>query len=780
MFSEKIRQYVIINKHQHTLLSLYLSFRLIFALSSNYHCIMGSLPPGIILCLFIASVSSSNFTSHNPDTFAIGAEGILDIIFNYITPRAGPLKVSDQCLQSGDNYLNGILKNESYAMRMLDSSAMLPSSGFIGDSNILHHPGSFSECLDTKDAEGNPTSQYCLLTVYDTTLTPKTKDQTPDHLPMTRSEHFIPDKATLQAIASTTTHYWKNGHCQRLGPPDRPGQLVSGLTKIGKCLPIDCNKDDISNGGTNMFITHSDSIPNVDPDHPIAVIVHSCHQADEKIEFTNGDIVMITVVAVFGCLICFSTFLDIGITVLELKYLPESLLPMFQGFSAYHNTIKIFQVGAGPTDGSNLSCINGLKYISISWIVLGHTTWEYCFVSGLGVFSKSFMAVSEASDNIAFTAVWNGLIGVDTFFVIGGCLLSFHTLKELDKTKGGNAKMWAMFYVHRYIRLTGVYAIIIGLHATLLKFFATGPQSHLVTGLVNKCEKGWWTNLLYINNFAADIYGASKADCINVSWYMAIDMQFFILTPIVVTLLWKMPKAGYALVGLLIAGGTACQIYFTIADDEFFHGGFRYYMKPWNRSHPYLIGLLLGYLLHKMRDQPKLKINPYTNMFLWGLAGFLGSVAVYSIQEYNIIKDVTVALPCGDKEAPLYIRVLFNGFAKIAWGLAISWVILACVKQRGGLIDSFLSWSAWVPLARLQYCVYLLHRSIIIIVNSYSETVIRYSHTLLTFQFIGILSISTFAAFVFVIMFEAPIVQLEKIFFASLGMGRMPQKRKEK
>ncbi len=48
--------------------------------------------------------------------------------------------------------------------------------------------------------------------------------------------------------------------------------------------------------------------------------------------------------------------------------------------------------------------------------------------------------------------MWNALIGVDTFFVIGGCLLAYHTMKQLDKTKGGNASLWIMFYVHRYIR----------------------------------------------------------------------------------------------------------------------------------------------------------------------------------------------------------------------------------------------------------------------------------------------------------------------------------------
>ena len=213
---------------------------------------------------------------------------------------------------------------------------------------------------------------------------------------------------------------------------------------------------------------------------------------------------------------------------------------------------------------------------------------------------------------MAATVLWNGLIGVDTFFVIGACLLAFHTMKELDKTMGGNRGMWLMFYVHRYIRLTGVYAIIIALHATLLKFAVAGPQSHLVSALVSKCQKGWWLNFLYINNFATDIYGGGKADCINVSWYMAIDMQYFLLTPLLLSLIWHRPRLGYGLTALLLAGGTASQISFTVVDDEYFHGGFSYYVKPWNRSQPYIIGLLLGILLHKVRQASKPSKQPHS------------------------------------------------------------------------------------------------------------------------------------------------------------------------
>ena len=101
--------------------------------------------------------------------------------------------------------------------------------------------------------------------------------------------------------------------------------------------------------------------------------------------------------------------------------------------------------------------------------MLGHVLWEYCNTSSFGAFTSSARATGDGTDNVAATVagavstistististqvIWNGLIGVDTFFVVGGCLLSYHTMRELDRTKGGNAGMWIMFYVHRYIR----------------------------------------------------------------------------------------------------------------------------------------------------------------------------------------------------------------------------------------------------------------------------------------------------------------------------------------
>ena len=44
-----------------------------------------------------------------------------------------------------------------------------------------------------------------------------------------------------------------------------------------------------------------------------------------------------------------------------------------------------------------------LRYLSISWIVLGHVLWEYCNTSSFGAFTSSARATGDGTDNVAAT-----------------------------------------------------------------------------------------------------------------------------------------------------------------------------------------------------------------------------------------------------------------------------------------------------------------------------------------------------------------------------------------
>ena len=53
------------------------------------------------------------------------------------------------------------------------------------------------------------------------------------------------------------------------------------------------------------------------------------------------------------------------------------------------------------------------------------------------------------------------------------------------------------------------------------------------------CRKNGWQNLLYINNFWKD-------QCLGQTWYLANDMQYYWLSPLILFPLFKKPKYGFA------------------------------------------------------------------------------------------------------------------------------------------------------------------------------------------------------------------------------------------
>ena len=95
--------------------------------------------------------------------------------------------------------------------------------------------------------------------------------------------------------------------------------------------------------------------------------------------------------------------------------------------------------------------------------------------------------------------VFQALFSVDTFFTLGGFLMSFLLIKELEK-KNGKVNI-AFMYIHRYVRLTPLYGICMLLASTLFLHLSNGPFWHYMQTRSDNCADSWWTNLLYINNF---------------------------------------------------------------------------------------------------------------------------------------------------------------------------------------------------------------------------------------------------------------------------------------
>jgi len=131
--------------------------------------------------------------------------------------------------------------------------------------------------------------------------------------------------------------------------------------------------------------------------------------------------------------------------------------------------------------------------------------------------------------------ITNSNVAMDTFFTVSGLMVSYNLLRAVDKYKNRFLSI-VISFLRGLLRLTPMYALIIGFAATLWPFLGTGPYSGFINDSASSCQKNWWTNLLYVNNF---VNATFENMCLTDSWYFANEMQFLLLSPLIILSLWK-------------------------------------------------------------------------------------------------------------------------------------------------------------------------------------------------------------------------------------------------
>lgn len=119
------------------------------------------------------------------------------------------------------------------------------------------------------------------------------------------------------------------------------------------------------------------------------------------------------------------------------------------------------------------------------------------------------------------------------------------------------------------------------------------------------------------------------------------------------------------------------------------------------RATPWLMGLLFGYLLHGERSKRRsCRLAGWLMQLLWLLALLLLVAVIWSVYPYT--------QPGRAPMSPL-AGAFYLCCSRLAWSLALCWLIWACQCGRGGVINTLLSWSVWQPISRLSYCLYIWH-----------------------------------------------------------------------
>ena len=580
------------------------------------------------------------------------------------------------------------------------------------------------------------------------------------------------------SIGEDLIQYWLvpiNIHLQ-LSPTVPPILITPLPISWGMCVPRSCESTDLQYF-LNITNTYLHNIIN-DTNLNIAANYDDVEITTSKTRpLTSGAVAMIVVCAVFLVLALVGSTVEMG-----QKYLPrkseiffldhsseessessplihtnissslKKSLEYVTAFSLFKNVKIILSTDQPP---SAITSLNGIRVISMFWIIIHHTK-ETCVTTSSNMFYDYLFVEPRFSSQ----PINSKAFAVDSFFLLSGTLVAYHTLREMEKRRGRFPVI--TYYLHRYLRLTMVYAFVLFFFLALGLYLGNGPNWQLRT----TCSKYWWTNLLYINNLYP---WEMSRECMTWTWYLANDMQFYVLAPLLLIPLYYVYQLGLLLSGAVIAATfiTTGAIAGTnkispIITANTAEGVNEIYTKPYCRVAPYIVGLMLGFILYK---KVGIKLHWFVNWLIYSSMWVVAAGCCFSVA-YGLYSTWNGHM------LTLAEDVSYLMFTRFTWSVGVALMVFACHNGHGWVINDFLSMKIWIPLSRLTYSVYLIHFFLIITITYSQRDPFIYTDYTIAVYIVATVVLSYGAAGVVAAFVEFPLSGLEALVFKALGLNR--------
>ncbi|EDW43345.1 nose resistant to fluoxetine protein 6 [Drosophila sechellia] len=458
---------------------------------------------------------------------------------------------------------------------------------------------------------------------------------------------------------------------------------IIGSFKTATCLPASCSATQM-----NTFVSMvAKQLLNVSiPSSAMSISESSC-QTSESVPWDGLTIFMIVILSLMGSLVALFTLWDYCLGKNQ-----DQLPTIVKVFSARVNSRALFRIVEVNSSPNVIDCLHGIRCLSLMWVVFCHQYVMAALASNINIFH-----VISWEETPYASFILHGFFSVDSFFVLGGLLVALIPLRMMDRTKG--KLNVPLMYLHRLIRIVPLLAIAIVMYLKLMPIVADGPRfGSGYSGKVD-CENGWYWTLLFVNNY-------TEEKCLGHTWYLSVDMQLFIISPIMLIALYKWGKKAAAGIFVLIVLLSGC-LFATIMVNKYslvlkhfsMDAQKDLYFATHTHATPWLTGFLFGYILHLNRGK-KFQLSKVVAWSGWVLCLAMIFTSIFALYPYA---------KWTGPELSTFAEASYYTLTRVGWCMALCWVIFACMNGYGGLANSFLSSPLWQPLSRLSYSVYMWH-----------------------------------------------------------------------
>lgn len=207
------------------------------------------------------------------------------------------------------------------------------------------------------------------------------------------------------------------------------------------------------------------------------------------------------------------------------------------------------------------------------------------------------------------------------------------------------------------------------------------------------------------------IYVSISRQCNLPTWFLSMSTQLYVLAPLVFLPLYRWPKIGLTITGLLLlisplftmsptlilGHPTYLELTKLRTASEILRAFSNYHTNTFQYITPFSIGILTGYLIKRYPNLRPIGGRP-VEIFLW-IASFSTYVIFYtwhnSFWGLNQVNST-------------WNTLAWFALSKLATGFGLAYISYMCCTGKGGVVNRALTIRFLQPVAKLSYSIYLL------------------------------------------------------------------------